>query len=88
MYFKKFKKRQTERLQEKLEQKYLPLRVNFYKKFINPNDLVFDVGANVGNRVGAFLKCHAKVVAVEPQPYCVKILREKFDDKITIEPVG
>lgn len=42
----------------------------------------------MGNRVQAFLECEAKVIAVEPQPQCASILREKFGQQITIEQVG
>lgn len=42
-------------------------QINFYKQFIQPKDLVFDVGANVGSRVKLFLNIGAKVVAFEPQ---------------------
>ena len=36
---------------------------------------IFDVGANSGNRIQAFLECGANVVAIEPQPDCVAHLR-------------
>jgi FkbM family methyltransferase len=39
-----------------------------YRRFVKPNDLVFDVGAHVGDRVAAFRRLGARVVAVEPQP--------------------
>src|ERR1051326_5652066 len=39
-----------------------------YGEFVHAGDLVFDVGAHVGDRVGAFRRLGAKVVAVEPQP--------------------
>jgi FkbM family methyltransferase len=39
-----------------------------YSQFIAPGDLVFDVGAHVGDRVAAFRRLGARVVAVEPQP--------------------
>jgi FkbM family methyltransferase len=42
----------------------------------------------VGNRVRAFLQCSAKIVAIEPQPVCIEVLRENFSDKIIIENVG
>jgi len=74
--------------QTKQERKYHPLRVNFYRQFLRPNDTVFDVGANVGNRVAAFLECGAKVIAVEPQPNCFLALSKKFGNSITIEKVG
>jgi FkbM family methyltransferase len=39
-----------------------------YAQFVTPGDLVFDVGAHVGDRVAAFRRLGARVVAVEPQP--------------------
>jgi FkbM family methyltransferase len=42
---------------------------------IQPNDLVVDVGANVGLYVHALAKCGAVVEAFEPQPACVDVLR-------------
>ena len=41
---------------------------DLYRQFVQASDLVFDVGAHVGDRVGAFRRLGAKVVAVEPQP--------------------
>jgi len=41
---------------------------SLYSEFVHQGDLVFDVGAHVGDRVGAFRRLGAKVVAVEPQP--------------------
>src|SRR5262245_29049229 len=46
-----------------------------YGAFVRPGDLVFDVGAHVGDRVGAFRRLGARVVAVEPQPALVATLR-------------
>ena len=86
--YNSYNKKQNELAQKKLDQKLFPQRVNFYKNFIDEGDLVFDVGANVGNRVEAFLECKAKVVAVEPQPACVEILINKFGNRIIIENVG
>jgi FkbM family methyltransferase len=40
----------------------------FYRSFISPGDLVFDVGANVGNWTRLLLDIGARVIAVEPQP--------------------
>lgn len=50
----------------------------FYKQFIKPGDLCFDIGAHVGNRTDAWLSLGAKVVAIEPQPECVKYLHRRF----------
>src|SRR5438045_9129862 len=43
--------------------------------FVRPGDLVFDVGAHVGDRVASFHRLGARVVAVEPQPSMVRALR-------------
>jgi FkbM family methyltransferase len=45
-----------------------------YRQFVDPGDLVFDVGAHVGNRIAAFRRLGAKVIAVEPQPALVLVL--------------
>jgi len=63
-------------------------RQSFYKQFINPNDLVFDVGANIGNRTRPFLNIGARVVAIEPQKDCCEVLKRKFGKKIEIVPMG
>ena len=86
--YKRFTQKQLEKEQEKLEKTLHPLRVKFYKQFLKPSDIVFDIGANVGNRVASFLECDAKVIAVEPQPDCVRILTNKFGNEIIIENVG
>ena len=63
-------------------------RQRFYNQFINSNDLVFDVGANIGNRVRPLLNIGARVVAIEPQKECYEILEMKFGNKIEIVPMG
>ena len=47
-----------------------------YKDLIACGDLVFDVGANAGDRSIMFLMLGAKVVGFEPQPVCVNFLRK------------
>lgn len=59
-------------------------RALFYSKLFTENDLVFDIGANMGNRVLPFLMVGAKVIAVEPQEHCVMHLQECYGDEITI----
>jgi FkbM family methyltransferase len=49
-------------------------RCRFYRQFIKPGDLTFDIGANHGNRVDTFVTLGANVVAVEPQPKCLASL--------------
>jgi len=46
-----------------------------YAQFIKPGDLCFDIGAHVGDRTGYFLALGARVVAVEPQPGPMAVLR-------------
>lgn len=53
-------------------------RSSFYRQFIKPGDVVFDIGANIGNRTEIFLDIGARVVAVEPLGDCVQILKLKF----------
>ena len=63
-------------------------RAGFYRKFISPGDICFDVGANVGNRVAPLLSIGAKVIAVEPQPACHHVLGLRFGDRITLVRKG
>ena len=62
----------------------IPLRrrclTRFYAPFIRPNDLCFDLGAHVGSRLRAWLPLGARIVAVEPQPECMALLRRWFGD--------
>ena len=58
-----------------------------YGRFIGAGDLVFDIGAHVGDRVAAFRRLGARVVAVEPQPALVVALKLMYgrDRKVAIE---
>ena len=47
----------------------------FYQQFVRPGDIVFDVGANRGNRAKVFLKLKAFTVLVEPQIPCGDYLK-------------
>ena len=49
-----------------------------YRRFVRPGDLVFDIGSHVGDRVACFRRLGARVVAVEPQPLCMRALRELY----------
>jgi FkbM family methyltransferase len=46
-----------------------------YARFVRPGDLVFDIGAHVGDRTAAFRSLGARVVAVEPQLALVRALK-------------
>jgi len=45
-----------------------------YARHLKPGDLAFDIGAHVGDRIGAFRRLGARAVALEPQPDCVRVL--------------
>ena len=45
-----------------------------YRRFVGPGDLAFDIGSHVGDRIGAFRRLGARVIALEPQPDCVRVL--------------
>lgn len=47
----------------------------FYADWAGPGDLVFDVGAHLGDRTAAFSALGARVVALEPQPHLAPWLR-------------
>jgi FkbM family methyltransferase len=56
-------------------------------QFVAAGDLVFDVGAHVGDRTASFRRLGARVVAVEPQPALVRTLRLLYgrDPSVAIE---
>jgi FkbM family methyltransferase len=47
----------------------------FYAQFIHQGDVVFDIGANVGDYSEAFSDLGARVVAVDPNPACAETLQ-------------
>ncbi len=59
-------------------------------QFVQEGDLAFDVGAHVGDRVGALRRLGARVVALEPQPALVKTLKLLYgrDRAVIVEPVA
>jgi len=61
----------------------------FYKSFLcKESPLCFDVGANIGRVTDVLLGLGARVIAVEPNPECVRYLRKKyrFNRRVTIVP--
>lgn len=57
-------------------------------KTILPGELVFDVGAHRGEYTDALLSRGAKVIAVEPQPAMLEILRQKFSGNDDVAIIG
>jgi FkbM family methyltransferase len=61
-----------------------------YRRLVRPGDLVFDIGAHVGDRIASFRRLGARVVAVEPQPALAKLLKLFYGRRadIAIEAVA
>jgi FkbM family methyltransferase len=57
-----------------------------YARFVARGDLVFDIGSHVGDRVAAFRRLGARVIAVEPQPALARTLRLLYgrDEAVTV----
>lgn len=62
--------------------------VRFYGQFLGPGDVGFDIGAHVGSRVRPWRRLGARVIALEPQPDCLRVLRLFFgrDHDVVIVP--
>ena len=60
----------------------------FYRRFLPPQGLAFDVGAHAGNRVAALRQLGARVVALEPQADFLHLLQRRFgaDSQVTLLP--
>src|SRR5262245_48030625 len=63
-------------------------RAKFYPQWVKPGDLVFDIGANIGNRTRVFASMGARVIAVEPLPQCYWALRWMFKCQPNVTIVG
>jgi FkbM family methyltransferase len=63
----------------------IPFRIqrltNFYAQFIRPGDLCFDIGSHLGNRILAWSRLGACIVAVEPQPMAMKFLNKVYRNR-------
>jgi len=53
----------------------------FYKSFLPPSGLIFDIGAYDGHKTAAFLKIAQKVVCLEPDPFSYTMLVTRFRNK-------
>jgi FkbM family methyltransferase len=61
-----------------------------YGAFLGPGDVGFDIGAHVGSRIRAWRRLGAQVIAVEPQPDCLRVLHVLHgrDAGVTILPTA
>ncbi|RJR27881.1 FkbM family methyltransferase [candidate division WWE3 bacterium] len=74
-----------ERGRAHIEKPYLK---KFYSQFVKSDDLVFDIGANMGDYAEVFLELGAQVICLEPQPRCLDIINKKFAGNENITVIG
>lgn len=74
-------KNRHRQFQQKLDERR---QFSFFKKLIGTDKLVFDVGAHVGIKTELFNTLGNRVVAIEPQSRCYKILQEKFKNNADV----
>ena len=55
---------------------YEPVLTNLFRRIVQPDDVVFDIGANLGLHTLTFSKLARKVLAFEPNPLLVPNLRK------------
>src|SRR6266542_4152127 len=67
---------------------FLERSIKLYSHFLDTNDLCFDVGANMGNRIKPLIQLGAKIIAIEPQEKCYEFLQRKYGSKIQIVTKG
>src|SRR5689334_277028 len=68
----------SEKFIELLEKK-TKKNITYYSSFLNPgNGVIFDIGANKGNKVKAFLKMGYKVIALEPESGAAETMRFRY----------
>ena len=50
----------------------------FHKKFLNNENLIFDLGANLGDKTYIFSKLSKKIICFEPEDKMYEILKKRF----------
>lgn len=67
---------------------YIKKEIAFHKNFLNKNNLIFDLGANVGDKSYVFSLFAKKIIAYEPEERLVNYLKRRFlkNKKIKIVP--
>jgi FkbM family methyltransferase len=59
-------------------------RKKLLAEFVQPNDCVFDVGANIGSWTEVLLALGARVIAFEPLPECAKEISVQNNPRLTV----
>ena len=64
--------------------------IDLIRNFVEAGQIIFDVGANIGQKADFFIGIGAKVVCFEPQPNCVEVLHQKYghNPQVTIVNKG
>jgi FkbM family methyltransferase len=70
------------------EKELIEKRRQFYLQFLQPGDIYFDVGANMGNRIEPLVEQGIKIIAVEPQENLAQFLKKKYGERITVIQKG
>ena len=75
--------------------RYLPAELrrrrsmrSFFRQFVSPGDLCFDIGSNVGDFADVFVELGARVICVEPQDSCVRRLHKRFHHRPQVQIVA
>jgi FkbM family methyltransferase len=55
-----------------------------YSPFIKPGDLCFDIGAHLGDRIRAWSKLNARIIALEPHPGMMNWLQRWYSGRSNI----
>lgn len=61
--------------------------LEFYQSFLSPCKLIFDIGANDGHKTVVLKKLAEKVVACDPDPHNLSILKARFRNSKNIDIV-
>lgn len=56
----------------------------FYRSFLPPCSLIFDIGAHHGFKAAVFLEMSKEVVACDPDPSNIKLLKNKFRKDVSL----
>jgi FkbM family methyltransferase len=64
--------------------------IDLIRNIVEAGQIIFDVGANIGQKADFFIDLGAKVICFEPQPHCVEVLNQKYgnNDKVAIVNKG
>lgn len=80
---KSWRKRLRSHWDRLLEREQLLQERRFYRSFVRRGDLVFDVGANKGQKTTALLALGARVLAVDPNPVCTSVIVKNHRKEIS-----